>query len=443
MTTFRWLYIFGLAACSSVSLGGPGTIVRVEPELPGFHCEDGGVAIHTGLDHDGDLYLDDDEITSTQYVCDGFAPVQCAGGNVLTGTIAVREPTDWDQLEGVHCVDGTLLIAGLDDDRLADLSDLSIVTGDLIVAANPNVTTLAGLGAIERVGGDYLIQGNDSLTDLNGLARLIRAASLRVVGNNAMTVLNGVEQISEFGGGILIANNNALESLSGFDNLVTLNGTITIEGNRNLTDLGALGRLKHIVMAEIRGNAALPSLRFDALETIEVRFLVDDNPALIDVTLSALTTIGDGLRFEGNGALQSVSFPQLLTAGGLTLRSANALSSVSAPLLLNLTLGLTMATLPSLSSVDLPELVSIGGDMVVSGNSVLPSFAGFDSLATIGGDFRIRDNPGPRSLAGLDALDFVAGDLEIVDNINLPTSQANALANRITVGGAVTISGNQ
>ena len=51
-----------VAACatSDVSLGGPGTIVRIEPEAAGVHREDGGVAIHTGLDDDASWALRDE-----------------------------------------------------------------------------------------------------------------------------------------------------------------------------------------------------------------------------------------------------------------------------------------------------------------------------------------------------------------------------------------------
>src|SRR5689334_24925260 len=91
-----------LAAChSDVSLGGPNTLVRVDHEDAGVNCATGGVAIHTGLDRDGDTFLDEDEVTSTQFVCNGATDVACAGGNVLEGTITISEPGDFAQLDGV------------------------------------------------------------------------------------------------------------------------------------------------------------------------------------------------------------------------------------------------------------------------------------------------------------------------------------------------------
>jgi alpha-tubulin suppressor-like RCC1 family protein len=57
--------------------------IRVEPEAPGANCAHGGTATHTGLDRDGDGGLDDDEITETAYTCEdavASAEVQVAPG---------------------------------------------------------------------------------------------------------------------------------------------------------------------------------------------------------------------------------------------------------------------------------------------------------------------------------------------------------------------------
>jgi len=141
-----------LAAChNDVSLGGPNTLVRVDPEPNGPKLRPtGGVAIHTGLDRDGDTFLDDNEITSTQYVCNGSTTVQCAGGKVLTGTITVRAAGDWSQLDGVDCIDGELLVAGTTGGSMPAHPDLRIVTGDLVIAGNSNLTSLAGLDQLRR-----------------------------------------------------------------------------------------------------------------------------------------------------------------------------------------------------------------------------------------------------------------------------------------------------
>src|SRR5689334_7652201 len=122
-----------VAGCSSdVALGGPNTLVHVDPEPSGPNCPDGGLAINTGLDRDGDGYPDDDEILPTQYVCNGGQPVQRAGGRLVTGTIAIETSEDWAKLQDAECVDGDLLIAGVPDDAIP-MQSLEIVTGGVVV----------------------------------------------------------------------------------------------------------------------------------------------------------------------------------------------------------------------------------------------------------------------------------------------------------------------
>src|SRR5207302_4975099 len=141
-----------------VALGGPSSLVRVDAELPGANCATGGVAIKSGLDADGDGYLDDSEVTSIQYVCNGQTDVACGDGVVLTGTIAIASDADLAQLDGVNCVDGDVLIAGLSTDAIPPLP-LATVTGGVVVAGNRALTSLGGLGNLREVGGTVLVQG--------------------------------------------------------------------------------------------------------------------------------------------------------------------------------------------------------------------------------------------------------------------------------------------
>ena len=65
----RWLWLVLVVACGTAI--PPSSVVRLDEELPGANCPGGGVAIHSGLDDDGDGLLSDSEVASTQYVCDG------------------------------------------------------------------------------------------------------------------------------------------------------------------------------------------------------------------------------------------------------------------------------------------------------------------------------------------------------------------------------------
>jgi uncharacterized delta-60 repeat protein len=67
---------------------GASALQRIEPEVAGSHCRDGGVALLAGIDSNADGVLADAEVTSTQYVCAGGAapalvdpfPVSVGGG---------------------------------------------------------------------------------------------------------------------------------------------------------------------------------------------------------------------------------------------------------------------------------------------------------------------------------------------------------------------------
>ena len=55
-----------LAACGNHR---GNSLVRVEQEPEGVNCAAGGLAIHTGIDSNGDAVLGDTEIVDTEYLC--------------------------------------------------------------------------------------------------------------------------------------------------------------------------------------------------------------------------------------------------------------------------------------------------------------------------------------------------------------------------------------
>lgn len=453
-----------LAACQSdVSLGGPNTLVRVEQVPGGAECPTGGAAIHTGLDHDGDTFLDDNEIASTQLVCNGSTAVQCAGGNVLTGTIAVRDPGDWDQLDGIHCVDGELLIAGITAASFPGRLDLQIVTGDLVIAGNPNLTSLAGLDQVREVGGGYLIQSNDALADISALGLLKRASSLQLIGNDGLVDLAGLEPFVDIHSVLVIANNANLASLAGLHNLRTTTRTLAIRANPRLTSLAALDNLRQAQLLEVSGNDALKTLSLGSLQNIDARLVVTSNSALTQVSLPALSTVGDFARFTGDPLLGEIDLPALLTIGSFLITTNSSLATISAPNLVFATIDVQMSELPALTTVRFDRLTSIGNSLLLSSLPMLPDLSGFSQVHAIGGAFSLQAAGSLADFTGLDALETVSGtmtvtnnaqlrsftgltqmreidgDLTITNNPLLPRSTSQAFAQRITVHGRVTV----
>jgi len=92
--------------CNGRPGSGLNSLVDVVEEPEGENCGGGGLAVRTGLDANGDGELQADEVTHTEYVCNG------AAGSGLNSLIDVV-----DEPEGENCEAGGLAIhSGLDLD---------------------------------------------------------------------------------------------------------------------------------------------------------------------------------------------------------------------------------------------------------------------------------------------------------------------------------------
>ena len=454
-----------LLACSSgnVTLGGPPTLVRVDSEPPGVNCPSGGVVIRTGIDKNGDGFLDDAEVTSSQYVCNGVQPLQCDGGTIASQSVTVTSDADLAQLDGVDCVSGDLVITGVSTSDLPALP-LSVVTGDVVIAGNPQLTSLSGLASLHSVGDMYLVQGNPQLADVSDLAHLDRVQNIRIVGNDGLVDLAGLSPISTLQADLHVEDNANLVSLHGLDNLITTTQSVYVRGNPKLTSLDGLGQLRTVAATiDIEGNASLQAISLTSLDTLGRQLVVNSNAELSTFTAPMLTTIGALSQFYSDDSLTTVSFPALVTAGQLYLQSDAKLTSVSAPRLSSTTGDIQMDNDPLLANLDLSNITLVGGALAVRtapsvttlatfshvtliGGALtldhadgLVDFSGLDAVTAIDGDMIVTNNLRLQSFRGLGSLSEIGGALTISGNAALPLSAANAFANRVTVHGRVTI----
>ena len=101
---------------------------------------------------------------------------------------------------------------------------------------------------------------------------------------------------------------------------------------------------------------------------------------------------------------------------------------------------------PALTDLEgLNNLTSVWG-LTISDNQSLTRLEGLEGLTSVESRLFIGQNPALTSLEGLNNLTSVGGDLSIVDNPVLPTSSAQALADRLVTGGftgEITIENNQ
>lgn len=95
-------------------IDGNNSLTKITNEASGNNCENGGVKIDSGVDTNGDGTLDDSEVTATAYVCNGID-----GNNSLT-KITSEDP-------GIECENGGLKInTGVDTDANGTLEDTEI-----------------------------------------------------------------------------------------------------------------------------------------------------------------------------------------------------------------------------------------------------------------------------------------------------------------------------
>ena len=155
----------------------------------------------------------------------------------------------------------------------------------------------------------------------------------------------------------------SLETISGFNELDSVGGNINITNN-SLKTFSSFNKLR-----KVGGHAS---------------FFVNNKMTTLSV-FSALTSIGENLRIVGHRNLMTVSgFDVLKHVGGDVLIGINGLENYA------------LTTIPSFKA-----LTSVGGDLKVAGNSVLPTLSGFSALESVGGDLDIVGNGSLPTVSGL------------------------------------------
>jgi len=411
--------VFGLASMVLMACGhhdnSYDALVKVEAEPAGANCTYGGTAIHTGVDGNRNSILDENEITSSDYICETEFKVACPDdASTMEGPVSLRDAADFAALAGVTCVDGDLVILGSSLITLPELPELATVTGSVIVAANLDLESLSGLSAIHDVGKKYVVQGNPVLYDLSTLSGLQHFEYITIVGNDGLTDLAGLSGLGAIEGGLEIVNNKNLTSLHGLEGLTrNAREAIVIQSNRNLASLDALASLRGTPALIVKSNPNLVSATLPSLESIDSYMLVEDNAALASLQLPALVTT-NGLYVRSNPVLAGFAAPELLLTAAFQLQNSLALSAITLPKLTYTTTAFDLNGLPMLGTLDAPSLTAVGGTFSLVGLAQLSSVSGFGALSTVGGDL-------------------------VIWNTNVPTQTAQAFAQTIAVSGTVSI----
>nr|NQU91118.1 T9SS type A sorting domain-containing protein [Bacteroidota bacterium] len=236
------------------------------------------------------------------YYCPGLTDLN--GLNALQfieGNLSIEGNQNMTGLYGLNnitYVGGSVWIRNNALMTLSDLSNLSSIGGVLEISENPNLSSLMGLHNVNSVGSSISIFRNSSLQDLNGMNGLTLVSGKLGIGktmsggNNALTSLAGLENVTKIEGDLRIFCNNNLPDLSGLDNLAEIEGNLII-GYREF----GLG-----------GNPSLTSLQgLNSLNWVGGDLSICDNPVQDLDALMNVDSIGGWLDIISNPSLTSLS----------------------------------------------------------------------------------------------------------------------------------------
>ncbi len=436
-----------ITTTSYVCSGAPGeqALVAVVPEPAGANCANGGEAIETGADENGNGVLDASEIASTSYVCSGAAGENAMirvdpeppGSNCSSGGVAIGVGVDTNG-------DGVLETGEVESTTFLCNTALvpTVIDGDVVVH---NSFEIAQLDGVETITGNLEI---DSTT----FAQPLVFSTLQTVGGqvtwNGTSFTAGISfpHLTTAGSIMLCCDLSSVDMPA----LVSVQSGIFLGGW--FTDL-TFPVLTTGVVA-VQGGAA-PNLVSVSLPALTIGGLGVGGPQLASVSLPMLRAVPYGTDFALNlhgGTLSSLDLPQLET-GYVAVGSLPNLTSISLPK--QTSGGLSVDTMTALGSIDLPVLAS--GEVAVGGAAVtsihVPAFTTGDVavrnapalseldlplLATASG-FWIDNNA---TLSTISAPNLTgAQQVTITNNPLLPTCLAQALATQANAT-TVTISGD-
>lgn len=242
------------------------------------------------------------------------------------GHLSILDCPNLESLDGLGAleVDGVYMeIVG--NPQLQSLAPLTLLprVGTITLQQNPALLDLEAVRAMEQTERLVLrdmpqttlddfsnlreadlveITQNGALTDLGGIAGLESFWGLSVIHNASLRVMHEFPLLNE-ARSIWILDNPELETIQGFPVLRALGnrdsdgtGELSIKENPKLASIEAWPSLEVTDTLEITENAALETVKFAALSSVEGRLMVTSNPLLTPETISALEAISTPYR---------------------------------------------------------------------------------------------------------------------------------------------------
>jgi hypothetical protein len=315
----------------------PSRVTRIDVEPAGGNCPQGGAAIRSGADHNGNGILDDDEIEATQYVC-GVVTSDVYDGSVSEETWS--DPAKMALVDRAKVITGDVWFIGAHTHALPQLEQiLGGLSLNVLPVAEPVPSVQRIVGGI---GGGQL-GGRLSLPRLHHLDR-----GLAIYSSPGLEV-----SLPELvGTGTIHVERGALARLD-------ISKLIRVDGDAALCEVAALDAP---MLAVITGNASLctsAAVTYDQLTTIG-----GDLSVAGDLALPALRDIGGSLRSwlaATDPGPTAIALPRLEHVHGELKLGGGKLERIELPALGKVNRGV-MVSGPALATLTIPKLAFVGVD---------------------------------------------------------------------------------
>lgn len=246
--------------------------------------------------------------------------------------------------------------------------------------------------------------------------------------NNPISNFNGLKNITKTKG--LQVEYTASPTLEGLHNITSINGSLILDNNQNLTNLSALNQITSVEALVIISNNKLTDINeLSKLTTVQYYVDINQNDLLASLSgLSNLTSIGDNFNLRYNNSITNLNGLQnLKKVGSLKIELMQNLMNVDS--LSNLTELTGSSNFPGLT---------------IYGNSALSNIEGLIKLTTVANKaISIGQNSKLTSLKGLDNIDPNSiSEVYINSSPKLSACSVPSICKFISNGGTAYISEN-
>lgn len=266
-------------------IDGFNALVEVQNEGPGENCTSGGVRISVGQDNNDNGILDEAEITTVSFICNGVNGTD--GSNGTNGPLLVARTSP--ESPGNNCENGgTLIEIGADINSNNALDDNEIQTSFYLCNG---------------------LDGNDGANGgADGLSSLIRVSASITCPNGGLTVETGLDENlnleldpSEVGASYEICN-----GANGTNGLSTLSTITTESSGLNCTE----GGLKISLGLDSNENGVL-----DTDEIVSENYICDGSDGSSSIT--RVTAEGSSLNCSNGGLRIDIGMDDITVDGAL------------------------------------------------------------------------------------------------------------------------------